>query len=99
MGVHLGLAIGKKAFIIYNPNTHRVHESRDVHFFKGSTESECVTIEVPDVESGSHVVQRDKEIEGQRAEGQRVEGGATDIMENGPGDIDGRIEDGINTNV
>jgi len=53
-GVHLGLAIGKKAFIVYNPTTQRVHKSQDVHFFEGMPESKCVTIEVPDVDSPSH---------------------------------------------
>jgi hypothetical protein len=97
-GVHLGLAVGKKAFIIYDPNTRRIHESRDVHFFEGSTESERVTIEVPEVESGSHVVQRDEEVEGQKAEGQRAEGGATSIVEGGnkePKEMNGRVEDGL----
>jgi hypothetical protein len=97
MGIHLGLATGKKAFIVYNPNTHRVHESQDVHFFEGSTQLERVTIEVPKVESGSHVVQKDEE-----AESQRAEGCATGIVEDGnkePGDMNGRIEDGLNNDA
>jgi hypothetical protein len=67
-GIHLGLAIGKKAFVIYDPSTHKVHKSRDVHFFEGSPESERITIEIPKVESQSHVVQKakDDEVEGQR---------------------------------
>ncbi len=55
-GLHLGLAIGKKAFIIYDLLTRRIHESRDVHFFEGSSDSEHVTIEVPGMESPTHVV-------------------------------------------
>ena len=39
-GIHLGLAVGKKAFMIYDPATSRVHESCDVHFFEGMPESE-----------------------------------------------------------
>src|SRR5260370_24647264 len=31
-GIHLGLATGKKAFIIYDPTTHRIHKSHDIHF-------------------------------------------------------------------
>src|SRR5260370_14904096 len=34
--IHLGLVIGKKAFVIYDPITQQIHESRDVHFFEGS---------------------------------------------------------------
>ncbi len=56
-GIHLGLAVGKKAFMIYDPATSRVHESCDVHFFEGMPESEWVTIEVPSVDSPSHVVE------------------------------------------
>src|SRR5260370_36343788 len=48
-GIHLGLAIGKKAFIVYDPNMHKVLKSHNVHFFEGGSESECVTIEIPDV--------------------------------------------------
>src|SRR5260370_15111646 len=50
-GIHLGLAIGKKAFIVYDPNMHKVLESRDVHFFEGGSESECIMIEIPDIDS------------------------------------------------
>jgi hypothetical protein len=99
-GIHLGLANNKKAFIIYDPETRKILESQDVHFFEGSTESERVTIEVPEVESGSHVVQRDEEVEGQRAE--RAEGGATSIMECGnkePGEMNGRVKDGLNDDM
>ena len=39
-GIHLGLTVGKKAFVVYDPSTQRVHESRDVHFFKGMPDSE-----------------------------------------------------------
>src|SRR5258708_2303866 len=56
-GIHLGLAVGKKAFVIYNPVTNRVHETHDVHFFEGMPESEQVMIEVPGVDSPSHVVE------------------------------------------
>src|SRR5258708_24786250 len=55
-GLHLGLAIGKKAFIVYDPLTKWIHESHDVHFFEGSSNSECVTIEVLGMESPTHVV-------------------------------------------
>jgi hypothetical protein len=85
-GIHLGLAVGKKAFIIYDPNTRKIHKSRDVHFFEGSLDSEHVTIEVPEVQSGSHIVQMEKGVEGQRAEGQREEEGATDIVEEEDGE-------------
>src|SRR5260370_28383332 len=39
-GIHLGLVVGKKAFIIYNPTTHKIHKLHDIHFFKGTTDSE-----------------------------------------------------------
>src|SRR5260370_41688822 len=54
-GIHLDLAIGKKAFVVYDPNMHKVLESCDVHFFEGGSESECVTIKIPDVDSPLHV--------------------------------------------
>ncbi len=46
----------KKAFIIYDPLTKQIHELHDVHSFEGSSDSECVTIEVPGIESPTHVV-------------------------------------------
>ena len=56
-GIYLGVAHGKKAFLVYNPLTRKVNESRDVHFFKRSdTESECVTIKVESHNSLTHVV-------------------------------------------
>ena len=56
-GFHLGLAIGKKAFVIFDPSTHQLHESHNVHFFEGTTNSECITIEIPEVDSPSHVME------------------------------------------
>src|SRR5258708_7763767 len=41
-GLHLSLAIGKKAFIIYDLLTKQIHESHNVHFFEGSSNSEDV---------------------------------------------------------
>ena len=55
-GLHLGLAIGKKAFIIYDPLTKWIHESHDIHFFEGSSDSKHVTIEVLGIELPTHVV-------------------------------------------
>src|SRR5258708_2363945 len=60
-GYDLGLAIGKKAFVMYDPNTRRVHKSRDIHFFEGMSDSEQVMIEVPGVESPSHVVEKGRD--------------------------------------
>ncbi len=56
-GVHLGLTTGKKAFIIFNPTTCRVHESCNIHLFEGALDSKCVTIKIPRVDSPSHVVE------------------------------------------
>jgi len=56
-GIHLGLAVGKKAFMIYNPATNRVHESHNIHFFEGMPESKQVMIKVPGVDSPSHIVE------------------------------------------
>src|SRR5260370_12542981 len=39
-GVHLGLATGKKAFVLYDPITQRIHESHDIHFFELTPHSE-----------------------------------------------------------
>src|SRR5258708_4485080 len=61
-GLHLGLAIGKKAFIIYDLLTKRIHESHNVHFFEGSSDSECVTIEVLGMESPTHVVHGSNDV-------------------------------------
>ncbi len=48
---------GKKAFLIYDPQTHKVHESQDVHFFENAKSIlECVTIEVEPYGSQTHVV-------------------------------------------
>ncbi len=69
-GLHIGLALGKKAFLIFNPDTRQIHESCDVHFFEGSSESEHVTIEIPDMESQLHVVDSD----GKRGVDNDVEG-------------------------
>jgi hypothetical protein len=50
------VAQGKKAFIIYEPQTRKVHESRDIHFFEdGRNDSERVTIEVQSLDSQTHV--------------------------------------------
>ena len=54
-GIHLGLAVGKKAFVMYDPTTHRIHKSCNIHFFKGMLDSEQVTIEFPDSDSPLHV--------------------------------------------
>src|SRR5258708_18557486 len=94
-GLHLGLALGKKAFLVYDPNTCRIHKSCDVHFFEGSPNSECVTIEIPDVESQSHVVEGDGEsgadndVEGNvggNGEGEvtHVDEGGKDEVSSGP---------------
>ena len=82
-GYHLGLAIGKKAFVMYDPNTQRVHESHDVHFFEGMSDSEQVTIEVPGVESPSHVVEKGRD------DGDDVEVGCEDIV----GEVEGDEEE------
>ncbi len=90
-GLHLGLAPGKKAFLVFDPNTHRIHESCNVHFFEGSPNSECVTIEIPDVESQSHVVRSDgkpdadNDVEG-NLEG-NVEGGGVHVDEGGDDEV------------
>src|SRR5258708_13105098 len=56
-GIHIGIAQGKKAFLIYDPQTQKIHESRDVHFFEHKKEvSEQVTIEVESFDSPTHVV-------------------------------------------
>src|SRR5260370_23145967 len=55
-GLHLGLIVGKKAFIIYDPTTCKIHKSHDIHFFEGTTDSDRVMIEIPAVESLSHIV-------------------------------------------
>src|SRR5260370_42268753 len=39
-GIHLGLVVSKKAFVIYHPITQQIHESHDVHFFEGLPDSE-----------------------------------------------------------
>src|SRR5258707_5160000 len=56
-GIHIGIAQGKKAFLVYDPQTRKVHESRDVHFFENAKSiSERVTIEVEPYDSPTHVV-------------------------------------------
>jgi hypothetical protein len=58
--IHLGLAIGKKAFLIYNPLTQKVLESRDVHFFEQvGKDSEHITFEVPEGDPVTHMVDRE----------------------------------------
>ena len=62
--IHLGIPQGKKAFLVYNPKTHKVHELRDIHFVEDKEDvSECVTIQVESVDSPSHVV---VPVEGER---------------------------------
>ncbi len=79
------------AFLVFDPNTHRIHESCNVHFFEGSPNSECVTIEIPDVESQSHVVRSDgkpdadNDVEG-NLEG-NVEGGGVHVDEGGDDEV------------
>ncbi len=56
-GIHIGIAQGKKVFLVYDPQTCKVHKSWDVHFFKNAKSiSECVTIEVEPYDSPTHVV-------------------------------------------
>src|SRR5258708_4108361 len=56
-GIHIGIAQGKKAFLVYDPQTRKVHESQDVHFFKNAKSIlECVTIEVEPYDSPTHIV-------------------------------------------
>src|SRR5260221_4075892 len=56
-GIHIGIAQGKKAFLVYDPQTRKVHESRDVHFFENTKSvSERVTIEVEPYDSPTHMV-------------------------------------------
>jgi len=56
-GIHIGIAQGKKVFLVYDPQTRKVHKSWDVHFFKNAKSvSECVTIEVEPYDSPTHVV-------------------------------------------
>src|SRR5258708_9608814 len=71
---HLGLAIGKKAFLIYDPDTHWIHELHNVHFFEGSPDSEQVTIEIPDLESQLHVV-KSNGSSGSDNDVERIDGG------------------------
>jgi hypothetical protein len=82
-GIHLGLARGKKAFLIWDPKARKLHESRDVHFFENDEEnSERVTIEVESHNSPTHVVvpadedgelgERDEEDGGDLEEGEEV---------------------------
>ncbi len=65
-GIHLGLAVGKKAFIIFDLKNHKIHKSHNVHFFEGSSDSKQVTIEAPHIKSCSHIVQRDDNVDGSR---------------------------------
>ncbi len=56
-GIHIRIAQGKKAFLVYDPQTCKVHESQDVHFFENvKSISECVTIEVEPYDSPTHIV-------------------------------------------
>ena len=56
-GIHIGIAQGKKAFLIYDPQTHKVHESQDDHFFENTKSIlEHVTIEVEPHGSQTHIV-------------------------------------------
>ncbi len=84
-GLHLGLAIGKKAFIIYDLLTKQIHESHNVHFFEGSSDSECVTIEVPGMESPTHVVHGSNDVTS--TEG-RIEERDKEAVDDGDGDGD-----------
>jgi hypothetical protein len=79
-GIHLGLAMGKKAFLVYDPNTRRIHESQDVHFVEESNEWEHVMIERPKVESW--VVQRDSDA-GEDEENWMDGRNGMDIVESG----------------
>jgi hypothetical protein len=89
-GIHLGLAQGKRAFLVYDPQTRKVHESRDVHFFEGAVEgSERVTIEAASPNSTTHVV---VPVENLREED--VEDGADDEEdeERVSGEVEGRSD-------
>src|SRR5258708_1573789 len=56
-GIHIGIAQGKKAFLVYDPQTCKVHKSWDVHFFKNvKSVLEHVTIEIEPYDSPTHVV-------------------------------------------
>jgi len=79
--VHLGLTVSKKVFVIYDPDTCHIHESCDIHFFEGTKESECVSIEAPGEEPLTHVVGSDSLGPGQ-GNGQDIQGS------NGAGDGD-----------
>src|SRR5260221_2959627 len=55
-GIHIGIAQGRGAFLIYDPQTHKVHESQDVHFFENTKSIlEHVTIEVEPHGSQTHI--------------------------------------------
>ncbi len=91
-GIHLGLAVGKKAFIIFDPKNHKIHKSCNVHFFEGSSDSEQVTIEAPHIESHSHVVQRDDDVDGSR-DGDEVETNEG-LQDDGAGGVDAEVTSG-----
>ena len=79
LGIHLGVAQGKKAFLVYNPLTHKVNESRDVHFFEqNETESEHVTIKVESLDSPTHVVVPEDNAAGLRNMDEGIDGNGED---------------------
>src|SRR5258708_3855715 len=90
--IHLGLAIGKKVFIIFDPKNHKIHKSHDVHFFEGPSDSEQVTIKAPHIKSHSHVVQRDDNVDGSRDsdEVKTNEG----LQDDGAGGVDAEVMSG-----
>jgi hypothetical protein len=92
MGVHLGLAVGKKAFLVYKPHTRKIHESHDVHFFEGSPESERIVIEIPDTDMR---VTQDNGSEGMKEGivGENIEDMGEVIDENAKGDGEGIIDE------
>ena len=56
-GIHIGITQGKKVFLVYDPQTCKVHKSWDVHFFENTKSIlECVMIEVEPYDSPTHVV-------------------------------------------
>ncbi len=95
-GIHLGLIVGKKAFIIYDPTTCKIHKSHDIHFFEGTTDSERVMIEIHAVESSSHVVD-DETIgldDGVEAGGDGVESDGEKVDAGGDDDVGAEVSSG-----
>ena len=78
-GIHLGIAQGKKAFLVYNPQTCKVNELRDVHFFeKDKVGLEHITIKVESFDSPTHVVVPQDNDVGSRDVNEGVDGNRED---------------------